>query len=694
MQPAARRDVDAARAPLLLTRYVSGRGAVPAVRIGAQPYGILADDRVLAASAARRRRGRAASWTRLHGAARRRATPTGRRWRPSVPASVHGAATPHQTLLDVLGLHPASVEFHQRYAESLDDLFNHLNLAGLGERVLHPFNGRRARRHGAASCCSALGATRARRPTILELFFFSAAAARCRARSSTTGRSRRPSRSGRTRPTAATTSRWLADAAGASLDDACACRTASPTTPPDRAALPAAAPRAAARLLRHGRAAAPRRRRARRTSGSRRASASPRSSTSPSRRRRARAAARRSTAADAAITGDDDLLGRRPHHRRCSTAHDATRCSREQVAALDLLRDVPTARLERLLAEHVDCCTYRLDAWLGGPRARAPRRRCASSGAMRTGVHLGAYGWLEDVRPKQRAAMPPVELDGRPAPRSSAATAQPPLVRDPANGGYVHAPSLNQAVTAAVLRSGYLANATPDDARRARGQPVLAARAPRPRPARGHPQRPEPGRAARLPARARPARPPRAGRGRPFVFALRKAFPLAPTASSDDARRRTCRSRRSRPERRRRARARRARQATGSRPTRSARHAARGDAGAGRRDRRGGRPRCSTSTTRSPISRWRRASTRRCRATSTAPQRASTARAAAFRPSPRSRTPTTGSSTADTAMRLRRFGYTPGSTPGTGTYTLETNTTVSPRSSPRPSTATRRASCG
>src|SRR5919108_216699 len=38
-----------------------------------------------------------------------------------------------------------------------------------------------------------------------------------------------------------------------------------------------------------------------------------------------------------------------------------------------------------------------------------------------------------------------------------------------------------------------------------------------------------------------------------------------------------------------------------------------------------------------------------------------------------------GSSTADTAMRLRRFGYTPGSTPGTGTYTLETTKTVSSR---------------
>ena len=36
-----------------------------------------------------------------------------------------------------------------------------------------------------------------------------------------------------------------------------------------------------------------------------------------------------------------------------------------------------------------------------------------------------------------------------------------PLVRDPANQGHVLAPSLNHAVTAAVLRSGYLNNAAP-----------------------------------------------------------------------------------------------------------------------------------------------------------------------------------------------------------------------------------------
>ena len=96
-------------------------------------------------------------------------------------------------------------------------------------------------------------------------------------------------------------------------------------------------------------------------------------------------------------------------------------------------------------------------------------------------------------------------------PTSQASFAGPtPLVTDPANGGYIHAPSLPHARTAAVLRSGYLANATPENPQTHGGQPVLRSRPPGALAARGHPQRPEPRCAARLSLRARPARRPRA----------------------------------------------------------------------------------------------------------------------------------------------------------------------------------------
>ena len=47
-------------------------------------------------------------------------------------AFVGAAGDPHALLLDILGLHSGSVEWAQRYAESLQTLFNRLNLLGLG----------------------------------------------------------------------------------------------------------------------------------------------------------------------------------------------------------------------------------------------------------------------------------------------------------------------------------------------------------------------------------------------------------------------------------------------------------------------------------------------------------------------------------------------------------------------------------
>ena len=64
---------------------------------------------------------------------------------------------------------------------------------------------------------------------------------------------------------------------------------------------------------------------------------------------------------------------------------------------------MPTARLERALAEHLDCCAYRLDAWrlgLANEQLSALRYRPAAGATPRRGLHLGAYGWLEDVRPR------------------------------------------------------------------------------------------------------------------------------------------------------------------------------------------------------------------------------------------------------------------------------------------------------
>ncbi len=125
-----------------------------------------------------------------------------------------------------------------------------------------------------------------------------------------------------------------------------------------------------------------------------------------------------------------------------------------QRAALDRLKRLSTAALERLFAEHVDLASYRLDGWQTGLVARrldVMRRR---EGRAR-GLYLGAYGYVEDLLPK-------------PVPKPVAPGDLPDVLRDSGvvselsdNGGFVHAPSLTHAVTAAVLRNAYLTHAEP-----------------------------------------------------------------------------------------------------------------------------------------------------------------------------------------------------------------------------------------
>ena len=124
----------------------------------------------------------------------------------------------------------------------------------------------------------------------------------------------------------------------------------------------------------------------------------------------------------------------------------------QQLEALTMLAKLPTARLERVFAEHLDCATYRLDAWrLGLVNERLAEMR---TGVAAKGLHLGAYGWLEhvgrDTDPVDMVTVP-TDLTG-----VFGATTLP---HDRKNAGYVHSPSPAHARTAAVLRAGYLANA-------------------------------------------------------------------------------------------------------------------------------------------------------------------------------------------------------------------------------------------
>ncbi len=130
-------------------------------------------------------------------------------------------------------------------------------------------------------------------------------------------------------------------------------------------------------------------------------------------------------------------------------------------ASLDRLAVLPTAELDRLLTETLDACSHRLDVWATAVANAMLKRARAAKVA---GVHLGAFGWVEEVRPAaRRPAVQGVELEAvRVLDERRAVTmkrqVELPVPAEPQqdNGGYIFAPSLAQASVAAVLRNGYM----------------------------------------------------------------------------------------------------------------------------------------------------------------------------------------------------------------------------------------------
>jgi len=96
------------------------------------------------------------------------------------------------------------------------------------------------------------------------------------------------------------------------------------------------------------------------------------------------------------------------------------------VKGLKLLAGLSTDSLERLLGETLDLSSHRLDAWI---TSLATYRLKKFRESQTTGIYLGGYGWVENLKPRTDPSL---------------------------SDGYIHAPSSAQAATAAVLMSGYL----------------------------------------------------------------------------------------------------------------------------------------------------------------------------------------------------------------------------------------------
>jgi hypothetical protein len=435
------------------TSYVSGRGPLPAIRIGGQPYGILPvtafsriqwfreDERFHSAlppsylaALYNLLRQLDTDWTTMSQNA----------------AWLGKAGDPHQTLLDIVALNPSSIEYYSRNAESLDQLFNMLNRFGLGPAWFTALANLNLQAQ-AIALIQRVGYTGTAQPDLLSHFFLTdnpqiTTIIDDRALSETS-----PIRA--YTPDNRNYIQWLIDAAGQSLD----------TLREETGFTNNQSPQALLYLfLRHalmlgyyntsynfhrsaGFLSAPELL-AMRTEPTFVHIADATGSTE------SRFGALYKT--ESRITGNASLLVSDYISQQLFIAPEAVNFA-AQINALAVLVNASTAELERVFAEHIDTCSYRYDAWLLGLVNQHIQAQFAANppGQQESGLYLGAYAWVEDLRASSDQLVP-TQL---PADLAAQFPGAAPLMSDAENGGFIHAPSIPHADAAAVLRAGFVA---------------------------------------------------------------------------------------------------------------------------------------------------------------------------------------------------------------------------------------------
>lgn len=452
-------------------RYVVAGGAAPAIRIGKQPYGILPATMLSRMN-----------WINQRGsdvvlgntrvvdptlAFIRQLYPVLKRmdddWRELAKGAsfVGKDGDPHQLLLDVIGLHPGSVEWSQRYAESLKTLYNRLKLQGFSGMIEILITA--ASRIDARQKLTSFGYAGTQDPPILNLIFNGKhnelkGGVVDSVPLSETDALRAATTDGRNYL------EWLLDASGVSLDELYTQHGFTNDTAPNallflflRHALQLGYHDVSIRL--HEAAGlydAPTVAKARIDDAFLHVRNNNLASES-------RYQPLYSTAT--AITGSNTLAVHEYISAQLGTLNVA-HYLREQRDALERLMDEPTARLERVFADHIDTCSYRLDAWMMGMvNFQLGIMRNVRDGAdvpAKQGIYLGGYAWLEDLKPDNKV-LTPVELTDPTLIEKFGDPKDPPLNRDSTNQGYVHAPSVNHAVAAAVLRNGFISSASAEN---------------------------------------------------------------------------------------------------------------------------------------------------------------------------------------------------------------------------------------
>jgi hypothetical protein len=108
------------------------------------------------------------------------------------------------------------------------------------------------------------------------------------------------------------------------------------------------------------------------------------------------------------------------------------------------LASLPTTQLEQLLRETLGASAHRLDVWetsLASLQLELSRQAIDADPLKEPAVGAGVFGWVEDLRFNHLVEEP---------------EGTAPV--DPDNRGYIHAPTLNHGVTAAVMRNGWFSH--------------------------------------------------------------------------------------------------------------------------------------------------------------------------------------------------------------------------------------------
>ncbi len=113
--------------------------------------------------------------------------------------------------------------------------------------------------------------------------------------------------------------------------------------------------------------------------------------------------------------------------------------------SLNHLQHLDSETLQYLMQGTLDLSAHRLDAWI---TSFATKRLAAMVTTGPRGVYVGAYGWVEDLRPTPASAVTQV---------ASPPAGEPgPLFTRADDSGFIHAPSLTHASAAALLRNAHL----------------------------------------------------------------------------------------------------------------------------------------------------------------------------------------------------------------------------------------------